>query len=340
MTAKDACNAAACGVRSSVPDANIVEVPLSDGGEGLVDCISQLIPCDIVHTAVHAPLMDIVDAKYAISADDDKTAYMEMAAASGLSLVPPDKRNPAITTTYGVGEMIADAIGRGCNSIILGIGGSATCDGGMGMVKAMEDRNCLNTTCRFVVASDVTNPLFGENGAAYVYAPQKGASASQIPALDKKLRAFALETEQRLHVSQELAFYPGAGAAGGLGYAMLAYLDAELKPGIDIMLDTAKFDRLISDADIIVTGEGKSDTQTMMGKVANGVMARCRKAGKPIWLFSGAIDDKDNVLAHNFDITQSINENDDRPLSILMRRDVAKKNLSTTIARTLDFYVL
>lgn len=326
ISAHEACEAAAQGIHSALPDATIVQVPLSDGGEGLVKCVRQMLSTQSVTLKIHGPLMKKVIAEYAISIDS-KTAYMEMAAASGLTLVPQNQRNPIKTTTYGVGEMIADAISRGCQKIIMGIGGSATCDGGRGMIEALKDYKCLESKCKMVVACDVNNPLYGKNGAAYIFAPQKGATPEQVTLLDEQLRTFAKETEQAGLATPELANYPGAGAAGGLGYALLAYLNAELHSGIDIMLDLARFDTIIRDADLVITGEGKSDKQTLMGKVPHGVLNRCKKTNIPVWLLSGAIDDAAGKLSENFEMVRSINEGDNRQLSVLMQPEVAKENM-------------
>ena len=345
-----------------MPEANVVEIALSDGGEGLVKCVQQILPTQSVSIDVHGPLMTKLKAEYAMSMDG-KTAYMEMATASGLMLVPIDQRDPTKTTTYGVGEMVADALKRGCQKIVMGIGGSATCDGGRGMVEALRDkgclekrnykdiyhnghvdltqkgRECLAQKCKLIVACDVNNPLYGENGAAHVFAPQKGATKEQVLWLDEQLRTFAKETEQAGLATPELANHPGAGAAGGLGYALLAYLNAELNSGIDIVLDLANFDVAIKDADLVITGEGKSDQQTMMGKVPHGVLKRCKKAGVPVWLLSGAIDDRTGELAKNFDLVRSINENDNRPLSVLMQPDVAKKNITAFLSAIFFIYL-
>lgn len=330
ISAREACEACAQGVREAWQDAVVVQIPLSDGGEGLVECVRRMLPTRSVTVEVHGPLMDMVEAEYAVSADC-KTAYMEMAAASGLTLVPQERRNPMTVTTYGVGEMIADAVKRGCQTIVMGIGGSATCDGGRGMIEALGDCRCLDMDCRVIVACDVNNPLFGKNGAAYVFAPQKGATPEQVELLDGRLRAFARETEQAGRATPELALCPGAGAAGGLGYALLAYLNAELHSGIDIMLDIADFDAAIKDADLVITGEGKSDGQTLMGKVPHGVLKRCQEANVPVWLLSGMIDDATGRLTESFDLVRSINEGDNRPLSVLMQPDVAKQNLKERV---------
>lgn len=330
ISAEEACKAAAEGIRDVCPEADVAILPLSDGGEGLVDCVRRITNTIDITLDVHGPLMEMVRSSYAMSVDG-KTAYMEMASASGLTLVPQSRRNPMVTTTYGVGEMIADAVGRGCEQIVMGIGGSATCDAGEGMLKALRDKNCMDFPNKIVVACDVNNPLFGENGAAYVFAPQKGATAEQVVLLDKRLRDFARRTEVKGIALPEMANHPGAGAAGGLGYALLCYLKAELRSGIDIILDIAQFDKHIADADIVVSGEGKSDAQTMMGKVPSGVLRHCKKNGVKTWLLSGAVDDANLVLTNNFDLVKSINQGDHRPLSLLLEPDVAKENIRKTM---------
>lgn len=343
MSAEEACQAAAQGIINVIPDAEIRQVPLSDGGEGLVSCISKILPVSSVAVKVHDPLMNIIAANYALSTDSN-TAFMEMASASGLPLVPLDKRNPMITTTYGVGDLIIDAIKRGCKEIIMGIGGSATCDGGKGMIQCLVDNGYIIKNvneciikeelkaCKFTIACDVTNPLYGSNGAAFIFAPQKGATQEQVIELDQMLRDFAFETESLGLSSQDRATYPGAGAAGGLGYSLMSYLNAELKSGIDIILGITHFEEQIQEAELVITGEGKSDEQTLMGKVPHGVLKLCKKHNIPVWLLSGCIEDKDSCLSNSFDLTKSINENDQRPLSVLMQKEVAENNMQSTLA--------
>jgi len=358
MTAAEACHAAAVAIRRIYPNAEIVCVPLSDGGEGLVECISNILPTQMVHFKAHGPLMEPIEATYAVSADG-QTAYMEMAATSGLPMVSIEKRDPTRTTTYGVGEMIINAVNRGCNQIVMGLGGSATCDGGRGMLEAIADARCplplANDACaswmkeimgtkyiepanctqsrrlQFSVVSDVTNPLYGPNGAAYTFSIQKGATPEQVVLLDKQLRDFARQTEKAGIASPEAADWPGAGAAGGLGYGLMTYLGAQMQSGIDTMLNTVRFDEQISGADLVITGEGKSDFQTLMGKVPNGVLRRCRAQGIAVWLLSGMIDDEDHTLAKSFDRIGSINEGDMRPLSTLMQLEVAQANMIKTL---------
>ena len=336
MTAQEACHTAAEAIHEVLPQAEVVECPLSDGGEGLVDCVEKMLSVKRVHLKAHDPLMNIIDASYVIS-DDGKTAYMEMAATSGLTLVPEDKRNPMLTTTYGVGDMIIDAAKRGCKEIVMGIGGSATCDGGRGMIECLKDNGYAlpfsdKKIPHIIVASDVTNPLYGELGAAYIFAPQKGATAEQVKILDERLREFAKETETLALATPSLALHPGAGAAGGLGYGLMAYLKAELKSGIDIILSINNFDDTINGASLIITGEGKSDEQTLMGKVPNGVLNHGKEHDIPVWLISGGIENE-GLLAQNFIVVKSINEGDERTLATLLQPDVAKGNLRETVKR-------
>lgn len=332
MTAKEACHAAASGLlkryNQTPADAAIMCLPMSDGGEGMVYCIAEAVDAKMVCVKVHDPLMQVIDAQYAVSADGT-TAYMEMAAASGLTLVPKEKRNPMLTTTYGVGDMILDAVERGCKKIVMGIGGSATCDGGKGMIDCLNGH--LPLPVEIIVASDVNNPLYGENGAAYVFAPQKGATPEQVKLLDEQLQQFARETEAKGIALPDLAKHPGAGAAGGLGYGLMAYLGAKLQSGIDLLLDTIQFDEQIKDTDFILTGEGKSDKQTLMGKVPEGILKRAKKQNIPVHLLSGAIEDATELKEAGFASARTINENDNRPLDVLIQKNVAMENLLRSI---------
>lgn len=334
LPAVEACEAARQGVLSRYPDAEVVCLPLSDGGEGLVASLTLRSLClQEVCIRVHGPLMEPVDATYAISADG-MTAFMEMAAACGLPLVPLEQRDPTKTTTHGLGEMMLDAVDRGAKHIVLGIGGSATCDGGKGMLE------CLSLSSKalppLTVACDVTNPLHGPNGAAYVFAPQKGATPEQVEWLDQQLRDFAAESERLGLATPEDALHPGAGAAGGLGYALLTHLKAELKPGIEVVLDALHFDEALEGADIVITGEGSSDRQTLMGKVPQGVLQRAKRKGVPVVLMSGQIHDADALLAAGFSKVVDINEGDNRSLSILMCPEVAKENIQRASNHWID----
>lgn len=358
ISAKEACHAAASVLREQYPDNEVLCLPMSDGGEGMVDCIAEAVGAKVITVKVHDPLMQLIEAQYAISADGS-TAYMEMAAASGLPLVPKNKRNPMLTTTYGVGDMILDAVNRGCSKIVMGIGGSATCDGGKGMIECIKGH--LPLPVEITVASDVSNPLYGENGAAYVFGPQKGATPEQVKLLDEQLRNFAHETEAKDIALPHLAEHPGAGAAGGLGYGLMAYLGATLQSGIDLMLDTINFDELIKDAKFIITGEGKSDNQTLISKTAikqernetcqdytesnfhhlptkvpEGVLNRAKLQSIPVHLLSGAIEDETDLKEAGFASVGSINVNDNRPLEVLMQKEVAMENMKKATKRIID----
>lgn len=340
LTAKEACHAAAAGLLAAhtpgasaedrFPHDEVVCLPMSDGGEGMVRCIAEAIDVRMVSTWVHDPLMQMIEAQYAVSADGT-TAYMEMATASGLTLVPEGRRNPMLTTTYGVGDLILDAVERGCKRIVMGIGGSATCDGGEGMVECLDGH--LPLPVEIIIASDVTNPLYGENGAAYVFAPQKGATPEQVRLLDERLQRFARQTEARGFALPDLAMHPGAGAAGGLGYGLMAYVGATLQSGINLMLDIIGFDEKIKDADLILTGEGQSDKQTLMGKVPEGILKRAMRQGIPVHLLSGAIVDGAELEAAGFASVRSINEGDGRPLDVLMQKDVAMENIKSAVKK-------
>ncbi len=346
MSAKEACHAAAEGIKLSYPEAEVICLPMSDGGEGMVDCITEALGLEQISVTVTGPLRDKVIAHYAIAnaqnatQSEAKTAFMEMAAASGLTLVPIEKRNPVETTTYGVGEMILDAIAQGCKKIVMGIGGSATCDGGKGMIDCL--RPYLPLPVEILVASDVSNPLYGPEGAAYVFAPQKGATPEQVRFLDARLKAFAKDTVEAGYASPALADAPGAGAAGGLGYGLMAYLNAKLTSGVDLVLDTIRFEEQIRDANFILTGEGKSDSQTLYNidkggkrapkKVPAGVLSRSIDSTKKVILLSGAIEDKEDLLKSGFSEVHSINEGDSRELDILMQKNIALDNMRKTCA--------
>ena len=332
MTANDACRAAAEALREASKEAEVVCLPMSDGGEGMTECIAQAIDCTKIALRVHGPLMETVTAHYVVTTDGT-TAFMEMAEASGLQLVPVHKRNPMLATTIGVGEMMLDAVRRGCRRIVIGIGGSATCDAGKGMVEYL--RGHLPLPAEILVASDVSNPLYGPNGAAYVFAPQKGASADEVKLLDQRLRTFAAEAERDGIAPVSLATEPGAGAAGGLGYGLMAYLGARLTSGIDLVLDAVAFERHLLNADLVITGEGRSDRQTLMGKVPYGILKRANARRIPVVLLSGAIEDGKSLQEAGFSRVASINDGDERSLNELMARDVAMANLAEACKRLL-----
>ena len=295
-------------------DAKCMVLPLADGGEGTMEAIVYASKGEKVTALVSDPLGREINAQYGIINGD--TAVIEMASAAGITLVSDEERNPLNTTTYGVGEMIADAIGRGCRKFIIGIGGSATNDGGTGMLSALgfkflksdgseiekgakglfelceiKSENALKelSECTFTVACDVTNPLCGDVGCSRIYGPQKGATEEMILKMDKALANFALLTKN-VNISSD-ENYPGSGAAGGMGFAFMSYLGGVLKSGIETVTDAINLSEYAKEADIVITGEGKLDSQSCMGKAPVGVANIAKKYGKKVIAFSGVCAD-------------------------------------------------
>lgn len=337
ITASEACEAARQGVLEALPDAEVIMLPMSDGGEGLVSCLAPHMELTWREMDAHDALMRPIKARYALTADG-QTAIMEMAATCGLGLIAPEDRDIMRATTYGVGEMLLDAAGTGVRHIVMGIGGSATCDGGRGMMECLHKASeGLPEDLRITVACDVTNPLYGPDGAAYVFAPQKGATPEQVEELDHQLRLMARDAESR-GADPRLAQHPGAGAAGGLGYGLMMGLGAELASGIDIVLRLLDFDRHVGDANIVITGEGKSDRQTLCGKVPYGILRHTANANAavPVHLCSGAIEDGAELLQAGFASVRSINAGDTRPLAALLQPEVAQDNLRRTVRQLVE----
>ncbi|MCI8581560.1 MAG: glycerate kinase [Dorea sp.] len=313
MSSMEAGTAAREGILKAC-DAQVIVKPLADGGEGTTEALVEGLGGEYVYTEVTGPLGGNVHARYGVMADG-KTAVMEMAEAAGIILVKTEDLNPWKATTYGVGEMIADAIGRGCREFIIGIGGSATTDGGVGMLMALgyefldesgnrigqgageldriiaiKDEKVLPELqeCHFQIACDVTNPLCGDNGAVYVYGLQKGVREEEKQILDEKMKNYARKTSEWLGKDNSAA--AGAGAAGGLGFAFLSYVPGvELKSGIEIILQAIGLEEEIRSSDIVVTGEGRLDFQTAMGKVPVGVAALAKKYGCRVIAFAGGV---------------------------------------------------
>lgn len=350
LSARSACRAAADALKACRPEADVVCLPLSDGGEGLTACLDGIVPLQWRSIEAHDALMRPINATYATT-DGGNTAIMEMAATCGLERIAPHERDVMAATTYGVGEMLVDAARRGAQRVIMGIGGSATCDAGQGMLSCLSEHAPLGLD--ITVACDVDNPLYGPNGAAHVFGPQKGATPAMVDRLDERLRNFAALTESSGIAAPVLAHHPGTGAAGGLGYALMAHLGARLTSGIDTVLDLLHFDALLAvpvvadsaEADarpdasdlpsssvVVITGEGHSDAQTLQGKVPMGVLRRCRQHRVPVFLLSGAISDASALQAAGFADVVSINRRDNRPLSQLLLPETAMANISATIA--------
>ena len=301
------------GILAAKPDAEVIVKPLADGGEGTTDALIEGMNGERIDLTVTGPMHTPVDAYYGYLKDTN-TAVMEMASAAGITLVPDSEKNPLLATSYGVGEMINDAIQRGCRNFIIGIGGSVTNDGGIGMLKALGVRfldengedageggqalakvaridvsgmNPLLKECHIQVACDVNNPLCGENGSTYVYGPQKGVTEDMKKTLDEAMAHFARVTSETLE--NDYMNTPGAGAAGGLGYAFLAYTGAALTPGIELILDAVGLEEELSGADVVVTGEGRLDFQTAMGKASVGVARLAKKYNAKVIAFAGSV---------------------------------------------------
>ena len=271
-------------VRDGLPDHDVSVVAVSDGGEGFCNAAMTALGTRLVRTEVHDPLMRMINTSYCIAPDG--TAVIEMAQTSGLMLLREEERNPWLATTYGTGELIRHALAQGCRRIVVGLGGSATNDCGMGMLKVLDDAEGLDE-CEFVVASDVKNPLCGNDGATYVFARQKGATEEMLPQLEHRNRLFGEELERR--TGRNIIDAIGAGAAGGTGAALLSLPHVIMCSGIDLMLRWQHFDELLDSADMVVTGEGCLDSQTLMGKAPYGIAMKARGMNIPCVALCGQI---------------------------------------------------
>ncbi|HHW48056.1 MAG TPA: glycerate kinase [Clostridiaceae bacterium] len=315
MNSIEICDIVERGIKNVFPEAETVKVPIADGGEGTVDAFLEAVGGTRINIKVKDPLMREIDSFYGIL-NDKKTAVIEMAAASGLPLLSDEEKNPSLTSTYGTGQLMLDALEKGCSRIILGLGGSATNDGGIGMAAALgvkfldKDNNEIPLNggglkylhridvsgkdprlekCEIIAACDVDNPLYGPNGAACVFSPQKGADEEMVKMLDDNLKHYAEVIQNDFGITvQDI---PGTGAAGGIGAALVAFMGARLESGIKIILDCVNFDNLISGADLIITGEGKIDGQSLRGKVPVGIAGRALKQGVPVIAVVGNIGD-------------------------------------------------
>ena len=361
------------GILDVFPSCDVVKVAVADGGEGTMDALCQTLGGRFIRIPVEDPIGRTINASYVIL-EDGNTAVLEMSSASGLTLLTTAERNPMLTSTYGTGQLIDDAIGRGCRRFLVGIGGSATNDAGMGMLTALGYRfldaegnelsgagASLSKVCgidcsgvsqavrdsEFIVACDVDSPLYGPDGAAYVFAPQKGADPDMVKALDDGLRQYAdvvasYAGKIPMHggpsctgetsIMKDAASMPGAGAAGGLGYAFVAFFGARLQRGVDMVLDAVGFDSIIEGADLVITGEGRIDAQTLTGKTPYGVLQRASRQNIPVIALAGsvALDDSSGFTAIR-QITPP-----DMELSEAMLPAVASANLRRTISALLQ----
>ena len=354
LSSIEVAQAATRGIKATYPDCEVVAVNVADGGEGTVEAVVEALGGEIVQTVVSDPLGRPIQVRYGIAG---KKAIIEMAAASGLPLLSPEERNPWMTSTYGTGEMIMDAIQRGCRQFLVGIGGSATNDAGTGMLQALgfkfydfngkEITDCrggrlqdivdLDDTfvpkavreAQFIVACDVDTPFCGPEGAAPVFAPQKGADAEMVAKLDAGMASFARVIENKYQMN--IVPIAGAGAAGGMGGGFRAFLNATLQRGIEMVLDAIHFDQTIEGADLIITGEGKIDFQTAKGKTAAGVLARAKRQGIPVVAIGGCVEMCESVEQMGFAGIYPILE-EKVPLEIAMRPDFAAANVEKTVA--------
>ncbi len=357
MSSLEAGEAIKAGVLNVYPDADVQVRPLADGGEGTVEALALGMGGKLHTVSVTGPHGRKVDAVYGILSDGE-TAVMEMAQAAGITMVEGEERNPLRTTTYGVGEMICDAMEKGCRHFIVGIGGSATNDGGIGMLMALgyemldaegkpvsmfgsglekiveirKDKvNPLLAECEFRIACDVTNPLCGPQGCSAVYGPQKGATPEIVETMDGWLAKYA-ETAKKYFPESD-AEYPGTGAAGGLGFAFRTFTNAVLESGIRIILDETKLEEYVKDADVVVTGEGRLDGQTVMGKAPIGVAEIAKKYDKTVLAFAGcvtpdAVACNDHGIDAFFPILQGV-----VTIEEAMDRENASKNMTATVTQ-------
>ena len=359
LTSTEAGKAIADEIQKHFPKCSTEIIPIADGGEGMLTVMLNTIGGNTQHLTAHNPCMERIQTSYGISADGN-TAFIEMASISGLPLIRKEQQNPMETTTYGTGEIIRDALEKGCTRFIIGIGGSATNDAGIGMLQALGfeflDKNqqplglggkvlekiaFISTqkvhpkakNAHFIVACDVQNPFFGPNGAAAIYARQKGADDAMIEELDRGMQAFAQVILQE--TGKDISMTPGSGAAGGMGGGLLAFLNAELRSGADLLLDLCQFETKIEEADIIITGEGRMDQQSLMGKIPGKILEAGKRKGIPVIAFAGSIADKEILESAGFKGLFTTKP-DSMSLEEAMKPDIAIQNIKSTVASSLE----
>ena len=362
LTSMQVADAVGRAVAQVAPSCEVVKVDVADGGEGTMDALRQTLGGQKLYIEVSDPLGRPIKAPYVIL-EDGITAVVEMATASGLPLLAPGERNPLKTSTYGTGQLIADALCKGCRKFLVGIGGSATNDAGMGMLEALGYRfldvqgnelhgcgeslekvvsidasyaNFALTESEFIVACDVDSPLYGPNGAAYVFSPQKGADSQMVERLDLGLANFAQAVKR--YNDKDISEIPGAGAAGGLGGGFVGFLNARLERGVEMVLDAIDFDSLIQGAELVITGEGKVDFQTLTGKTPFGVAKRARRQNIPVIAIGGGVQiSQDDARAAGFaDVVQVTPA--DMPLEVAMMPEVASENVYNSTLKILSRY--
>ena len=323
LSSVEANAAAREGVLLACPAAEVVTVPISDGGEGWIEAYHSACGGEMIEVTACDPLRRPVTASYLIQG---QTAVIEVAKVIGLNLLLPEERNPLIASSYGVGQLIIDALQRGCKQFIIGLGGSATSDAGQGMMEALQG-TFLPTDVQFTIASDVANPLYGPKGAAAVFGPQKGATSQMVKELDHRARLFAEEAATKMHIDK--AQSPGAGAAGGLGYALMQFMNARQRSGIELLTELTDFDRQLADACLVITGEGRADSQTVMGKAPMGILNRAKSHSVPVVLVAGQINDRIALLQAGFAEALCTNP-PTLPEAEAMRKEVAQENIRLT----------
>lgn len=359
LTSLQVADSAERGVHEVYSDCEVVKVNVADGGEGTMEALRQTLGGKVVMLSVSDPLGRMVSAPYVIL-EDGITAVLEMSAASGLTLLESGERNPLKTSTYGTGQLIADALSKGCRKFLVGIGGSATNDAGMGMMRALGCRfldgdgkeldgtgaslikvEDIDVSCvaeglnesEFIVACDVDSPLYGPKGAAFVFSPQKGADPDMVVELDRGLEHFVSVVKSV--TGRDIAGIPGAGAAGGLGGGFLAFTNARLERGVEMVLDAIGFDVIISSADLVITGEGRVDFQTLTGKTPYGVLKRARKQNIPVIVIGGSVAlSEEEVLKAGFAGAYAVTPAG-MPLEEAMKADVASHNVTSAVASIL-----
>lgn len=356
LTSEEVEQTVAQGIQAMFPHGQTLCIPIADGGEGTLKVLMEQAGGVWRHLEAHNPRMERVKATYGIALDG-KTAFIEMATISGLTLIGEEQRNPMLTTSYGTGELIVDALDKGCTEFIIGLGGSATNDAGMGMLQALgyqlwdkqgrliapgaaggqlqnieriddTHKHPLLKRVHFIAACDVNNPFDGPEGAAYVFARQKGADEAMITALDKGLKKVAQVVRQQTGI--DLQTLPGSGAAGGMGGGMMAFLNAQLLPGAEILLQRVGFEEKLSGASLIITGEGKADRQTLMGKIPGHILRQGLRHHIPVVLIAGKIENKKQLMEAGFKGLYAITP-DSMALKEAMKPKVAKGNISQLI---------
>lgn len=355
LTSTEAGQAAIDCIQSLFPNCQTELIPIADGGEGMLAVMMSTTQGHIQSLEANNPCMEKITASYGISLDG-QTAFIEMANISGLPLIKKAQQNPLETTTYGTGELIRDALEKGCQEIIVGIGGSATNDAGTGMLQALGfqflDKNgnalgqggkilgkivhvCtknvhkLLKTAHFIVACDVQNPFYGPNGAAAVYARQKGADDNMIEKLDQGMRSFSQVIQQT--TGKDISPIPGSGAAGGMGGGMLAFFNAELRSGADLLLELSQFESKIENADLIITGEGRIDRQSLMGKIPGKILEIGKRKGIPVIAIAGCLEDEEILKSAGFKGIYTTKP-DSMPLEEAMKKETAIQNIKKVLS--------